>query len=184
MLYVHEKVAKLGGVYLGGQVSHVEVQEASTIYVSQDDKGKVKKTQPVGYDNAKVMIDITLEDTPSQTTIEQLTDMQRLFKTYGQTKAKLFAIVNEDCAARGITQVYFKSLTSKNVISESKRIAALELWAPKIAGIKVVKKKKTKKKSSKKKSSKSKSKKSRSKSPAKDTRSTASGRKAAKRAVR
>ncbi len=139
MLYVHEKVAKLGGILLGGQVSSVEIQESASIYVAQDDKGQVKKTQPVGYDNAKVMIDIILEDSPEETSLEQLTNMQRLFRANGQMQAKLFTIVNEDCAARDIFQVYFKSLSSKKVISESKRIVSLELWAPKAAKITVVK---------------------------------------------
>ena len=184
MLYVQEKVVKLGGVYLGGQVTSVEIQEAGSVYVAQDEKGRFKKSQPVGYENAKVMIDILLEDTKTATTLEQLTEMQRLFKPYGQDKPKLLPIVNEDCAVRGITKVYFKNLTSKKVISESKRIVSLELWAPNIAGIKV-KKKVSKKKTTKKKSTKkSKSKKSKSKSPAKDSRSTAKGKKAAKKAVK
>lgn len=137
MLYVQEKVVKLGGIYLEGQVTSVEVQEAGSVYVAQDEKGRYKKSQPVGYENAKVMIDILLEDTKTATTLEQLTEMQRLFKPYGQDKPKLLPIVNEDCAVRGITKVYFKNLTSKKVISESKRIASLELWAPDIAGIKL-----------------------------------------------
>ena len=123
MLYVQEKVVKLGGIYLEGQVTSVEVQEAGSVYVAQDEKGRYKKSQPVGYENAKVMIDILLEDTKTATTLEQLTEMQRLFKPYGQDKPKLLPIVNEDCAVRGITKVYFKNLTSKKVISESKRIA-------------------------------------------------------------
>ena len=139
MLYVHEKVAKLGDVYLGGQVSTVEVTEAASIYVAQDDKGKVKATQPVGYEQAKVTIDMILEDSPENTSVQQLIEMQRLFKEYGQTEAKLLPIVNEDCAARGISQVYFKTLTSKNVVSESKMIASLELIAPETVGIVVVK---------------------------------------------
>ena len=134
---MQEKVVKLGGIYLEGQVTSVEVQEAGSVYVAQDEKGRYKKSQPVGYENAKVMIDILLEDTKTATTLEQLTEMQRLFKPYGQDKPKLLPIVNEDCAVRGITKVYFKNLTSKKVISESKRIASLELWAPDIAGIKV-----------------------------------------------
>ena len=73
--------------------------------------------------------------------------------------------------------------TSKKVISESKRIASLELWAPDIAGIKV-KKKTTKKKTTKKSTKKSKSKKSKSKSPAKDSRNTSRGKKAARAAVK
>ena len=194
MLYVQEKVVKLGGIYLEGQVTSVEVQEAGSVYVAQDEKGRYKKSQPVGYENAKVMIDILLEDTKAATTLEQLTEMQRLFKPYGQDKPKLLPIVNEDCAVRGITKVYFKNLTSKKVISESKRIASLELWAPDIAGIRLqnimvlagikVKKKTTKKKTTKKSTKKSKSKKSKSKSPAKDSRNTSRGKKAARAAVK
>lgn len=183
MLYIQDKVAKLGGVILGGQVSSVEVQEAATIHMAQDDKGKVKKTQPVGYDNAKVMIDIILEDGPEGSTLDQLINMQRLFKAEGQEQAILFPIVNEDCAARGITEVYFKSFSSKKIISESKRIASLELWAPKIAGITVIKKTDDTAKETVT-AVKNKSKKSKAKSPAKDTRSTADGKKSARRIVR
>lgn len=38
MLYVQEKVVKLGGIYLEGQVTSVEVQEAGSVYVAQDEK--------------------------------------------------------------------------------------------------------------------------------------------------
>ncbi len=86
MLYVQEKVVKLGGIYLEGQVTSVEVQEAGSVYVAQDEKGRYKKSQPVGYENGKVMIDILLEATKSASTLEQLTEMQRLFKPYGQSK--------------------------------------------------------------------------------------------------
>ena len=139
MLYVQDKVLKLGGVYLGGQVTSVEVQEAGSVYVAQDEKGRYTKSQPVGYENAKVMVDILLEDTKTATTLEQLAEMQGLFKAYGQDKPNLMSIVNEDCAARGISSVYFKGFTSKKVISESKRIASLELWAPDTAEIQVKK---------------------------------------------
>jgi len=179
MLYVKDKVAKLGGVYIGGEVTSIEIQESASIYVAQDDKGKIKKTQPNGYENAKVMIDIVLEDMKGKSSLDQLKDIQRLFKQYKQMKAKLLKIVNEDCSNRGITAVYFKNLTTKKTISKSERIATLELWAPKVAGIKVKKVTSGKKKTSKK-TSKSKSKKAKSKSPAKDTRNTAKGKKAAK----
>lgn len=182
MLYVQEKVVKLGGVYLQGQVTSVEVQEAGSVYVAQDEKGRFKKSQPVGYENAKVMIDILLEDSKNMTTLEQLTGMQQLFKSHGQDKPKLLTIVNEDCAARGITKVYFKSLTSKKVVAESKRIASLELWAPDIVGIKL--KKKAAAKTARKTIKRNKSKKLKSKSPAKDSRDTTNGKKAAKKAVK
>ncbi len=146
MLYVRDKVAKLGNVMLGGEVTSVEITEAGSVYVAQDEKGRYKKSQPVGYENGKVNIDILLEDMSGYSTLAQLRDMQNLFKGNGQDKPKLLPIVNDDCAARGITQVYFKTLTSKKVISESKRIATLELWAPNIGTVKVIKKKKSTKK--------------------------------------
>ena len=141
MLYVRDKVAKLGNVILGGEVTSVEITEAGSVYVAQDEKGRYKKSQPVGYENGKVNIDILLEDMSGYSTLAQLRDMQNLFKGNGQDKPKLLPIVNDDCAARGITQVYFKTLTSKKVISESKRIATLELWAPNIGKVKKRKKK-------------------------------------------
>ncbi len=198
MLYIHEKVAKLGGILLGGQVSSVEIQESAAIYVAQDDKGQVKKTQPVGYDNAKVLIDIILEDSREATSLEQLATMQQLFKAGGQQQAKLITIVNEDCAACGIFQVYFKSLSSKKVISESKRIVSLELWSPNIAQITVIKTPASKK-SEEIEKAKTKGRnpgsknqpqegigsiKKLDKSPAKDTRNTAPGKKAANKAVK
>ena len=43
MLYVQEKVVKLGGIYLEGQVTSVEVQEAGSVYVAQDENGGTKE---------------------------------------------------------------------------------------------------------------------------------------------
>ena len=66
--------------------------------------------------------------------------LQRLFKPYGQKKAKILKIVNEDCSTRGISKVYFQSLSTQNVIAESGRTATLELLTPISAGIKTKKK--------------------------------------------
>lgn len=125
-----------------------------------------------------------------------------LFRAYGQGAPKLLQIVNEDCAVRGISEVYFKSFTSKKVISESKRIASLELWAPNTAEITVVKKdsgiksadregaagietakRKSQRRDAVNKNS-AKSIKLKSKSPAGDSRNTADGKKAAKKTLR
>lgn len=183
MLYVQDKVVKLGGVYLKGQVTSVEVQEAGSVYVAQDEKGRFKKSQPVGYENAKVLIDILLEDTETATALEQLIEIQSLFRTQGQDKPELINIVNEDCAARGISNIYFKSFTSKKVISESKRIASLELWAPDIVGIQV-RKKSVDKGAARKAAKESRNTRQKDKSPAKDSRDTSEGKKAVKMCMR
>lgn len=137
MLYLEDRVAKLGNVYIGGEVTSIEVEESANIYTEQDEQGRVRATQPSGYEQGKVMIDIILEDTPLSTALEQMEDIQQLFKSQNQENPELLPITNEDCAARGISQVYFKSLNTKKVISESKRIASLELLVPTFAGITV-----------------------------------------------
>lgn len=183
MLIVQEHIVKLGGVKLSGQCKSVDITESASIEEVQDDKGKKKAVQPTGYDAAKVVVEFILEDSGEKTQLEQLTEMQRLFKPYGQEKATLLKIYNEDCAARGISKVYFEKLSTKNTISESGRTATLELKAPQIAGIKLkdagtaaAGTKKTKKSGSKKKS-----KKKSSKSPANKKKSAKSGKSKAKK---
>ena len=106
--------------------------------------------------------------------------MQRLFKPYKQKKAKLLKVVNEDCAARGISKVYFEKLSTKNEIAESKRTATLELLAPTVAGIKLKPAKQAKAIQKKLKNAFGKSKKKKSKSPSAKKRSTTDAKKKAK----
>lgn len=174
MLYVTEKTAKLGGVYLPGQVVSIEIQSSANIYTQQNKKGKITKMQPSGYEQAKVTIEIVLEATSSKSVDAQLKSIQSLFRAHKQKNAKKMKIVNSQCKSSGISQVYFKGIISVQEISYSKMSVSLELWAPKIAGIKVKKKKSAKKTTKKKKT-----KKNLNKSPAKDTQSTADGKKKA-----
>lgn len=134
MLFIQDQLIKLGGVMLSGQVKSIDITQAATIEEIQDDKGKTKASQPTGYEAAKISVDFILEDS-DKSVLEQLADLQRLFKPYGQTAAQLLTVVNEDCAARGITEVYFKGLSTKNVISSSGRTATLELLTPVLAGV-------------------------------------------------
>jgi len=134
MLFIEDEIMKIGGVVLSGQVKSVEITQEAKIDEIEDDKGQTKASQPIGYGAAKVTVDFILED-GSKSTLEQIADMQRLFKDYGQTAARLLPVVNEDCSARGITEVYFKSLGTKSVTSSSGRTASLVLETPMIAAI-------------------------------------------------
>lgn len=140
MLVVQEKLVKLGGVKLSGQVKSIDISETATIENIEDDKGKTKANQPTGYEAAKITIEFILEDSQTMSQEEQIGAMQRLFKPYGQKKAKLLQITNEDCAVRGISKVYFERLATQNVIAESGRTATLELLAPVIGKIRLKKK--------------------------------------------
>ena len=171
MLLVQENTMKLGGVKLPGQVEKISVSETASIEDIQDDKGKTKANQPTGYEAAKVSVKIILEDSEKMTIAQQITTYQRLFKPYGQTKAKLLKLVGEDFSTRGISKVYFKQLTHDNTISQSGKTATLEFVAP--TGIKTKKKSPSGSNKSKKNNKNGKSKKNTGKSPTKNKRNTA-----------
>ena len=140
MLLVQDNLLKLGGVKISGQMKSIEISQTATIENIEDDKGKTKATQPTGYESAKITIEFILEASAHESEKEQIGKLQRLFKPYGQKKAKILKIVNEDCSARGISKVYFQSLNTMNVVSESGRTATLELLTPMTAGIRTKKK--------------------------------------------
>lgn len=181
MLLVQEHLIKLGGVKLSGQMKSIDISESATIENIEDDKGKTKASQPTGYEAAKISIEFILEDSQGMTQLEQISAMQRLFRPYKQKKAKLLKVVNEDCAARGISKVYFEKLGTKNVTAESKRTATLELLAPAIAGIKLKPAKQAKAIQKKIDKTFGKSRKKKSKSPSAKKRSTAAAKKKAKK---
>lgn len=182
MLFVEEHLIKLGGVKLSSLMKSIDISEVAKIEDIKDDKGKTKANQPTGYEAAKISIEFILEDSKTKSQLEQIAEMQRLFKPYGQKKAKLLKIYNEDCAARGISKVYFQKLQSKNVITDSGRTVTLELIAPTITGIKLTAKKQAASVvSTMKKALNSKSKKTKSKSPTNVKRSTTTAKAKAKR---
>ncbi len=181
MLYITDDIIKLKGVMLPGQVQSVNVQESANIHTAQDDTGAVNSAQPRGYEVSKVTVEVILEATDSKTVKQMIRSYQALFKKPKQTAAAKMTIVNADCAAHGITRVYFKSFETKNVISESKVTASLEFWSPNLVTVKVTKKSKKKKKTSKKKKKSKKTRKKKSKSAAKDKRGTSKAKKTAKK---
>lgn len=187
MLVVQEHNIKLGGIRLSGQMRSIDISEDATIEDIEDDKGKTKASQPTGYESAKISIEFVLESSRDKTALEQIKEMQRLFRPYGQEHAKLLNIVNEDCAARGISKVYFKKLETKANISESFRIATLELVDPTTAVIRTKKKKSGSSSSNSKKAEtkkNTKTKKDKSKSPSRRTRSTTKYKAKAKKLVK
>lgn len=181
MLLVQEHLIKLGGVKLSGQMKSIDISEEATIEDIEDDKGKTKANQPTGYEPAKISIEFIIEKSKKKSQLEQISVLQRLFKPYGQKKAKLLQVVNEDCAARGISKVYFQKLDTKNEISNSGRTAILELLAPVVAGIKLKPAKQAKKIRKKIKKAFKKSKKKKSKSPTNKKRATTDAKKKAKK---
>jgi hypothetical protein len=125
LIYIQDNVMKVAGISIPGQFKSIEISHAATIDEIEDESGK-KKKQPTGYEDAKIAIELILEETTEKSVTEQIEEIQKLFKSKDQTKAKVFKIVNSDTAARNIYKVYFKSLTHKNSLSISYASASLE----------------------------------------------------------
>lgn len=142
MLLVKDKMVKLGNIVIPGQVRSIDITEAAIIEDIEDDKGNVKATQPVGYEAAKVTVELILDEYRDKSAEEQIAELQKLFRPSEQKKAKLIKIVNSDCAARGISKVYFKSLSTQQLVEKTGRICSIELVSPAIGSITVKKKRK------------------------------------------
>lgn len=155
MLYIKNKTMKIGGKYIPCEVVSVKVDENAVIDDVEDEKGKTKKNQPVGYDPFKITVTVNFMKTSSHTVNECIEIAQRLFKTRNQSKPKLMRIVNSYVAARGITKAYFSGFsTTKDSVAEIVP-GTLEFTTQRTSKVLVQKKKKSRNTSSNDKSSKS-----------------------------
>lgn len=128
MIYNSDDHVKLGGVILPGLVKSIEVKESAKIDEQEVEGSAVKPKQAVGYEDAKITIELTLDDTPTQSKYEMLEVIRALFRAVGQSVPQPIPIICEDTVKHGIDKVLFKSFTHK---AESKRetiSASLELW--------------------------------------------------------
>ena len=187
MIYVDEKYLTIAGKKIPGQVQSVTITEEGKIEDKKNSKGKVTKAnQPTG--------SMYFEEDGSYTAKEQIQYIQRLFKTTKQKKQKKYRIVETQCAARGITEVYFNGFTTTEDVNQSWFTGTLSFVAPLIVSVSVVKTKAQKARekaaaqkkaaAAKKADAKKKTTKKTSKSPAKDTKNKTTAKKAAKKVVK
>lgn len=128
MIYVDESTVKVGGVILPGLFKSIEIKTPAMVE-EQDVEGKTAKPkQAVGYEDAKITLELTLEDGPTQTKLQKLAVIQNLFRKPGQTKPIVYDIVNEHTAARGVTKVIFKDLTTKEQNRKNEMSVMIEFW--------------------------------------------------------
>ena len=128
MIYVEDELIKLNGVVLPGLVKSIEVKESAKID-EQDVEGSASKPkQAVGYEDAKVNIELILDDTQSQTKYQRLAALRAVFRKPGQSVPQPIPIVSEDTAAHGVEKVLFKGLTHKAENKKGQLPVTLELW--------------------------------------------------------
>lgn len=113
MIYTDESTVKIDTIILPGLFKSIEIK-GDAIVDEQDVEGQSKKPkQATGYEDAKVNIELILEDGPLLTKIQKIEQIQQIFRLPGQEKPTVHEIINEHTAARGVKQVIFKNLTHK-----------------------------------------------------------------------
>lgn len=128
MIYVEDQIVKVNGVVLPGLVKSIEVKETAKID-EQDVKGSaVKPKQATGYEDAKINIELILDNTVGGTKYQRLEMLRAIFRKPGQSVPQPIPIVSEDTAAHGIDKVLFKNLSHKAENKKDQLSVTLEFW--------------------------------------------------------
>ena len=121
MIYTEDQIVKVNGVVLPGLVKSIEVKESAQIDEQEVEGSATKPKQATGYEDAKVNIELILDDTPTQTKYQRLETLRAIFRTPGQSVPKPLSIVSEDT-------VLFKGLTHKMENKKEQLTVSLEFW--------------------------------------------------------
>ncbi len=128
MIYNPDEHIKLGGIILPGLVKNIEVTTPSKIDEQEVEGSAVKPKQAVGYEDAKINIELILDDTPTQTKYELLAIIRHLFRAPGQSVPQPIPIICEDTMRHGVDKVLFKQLSHKYDSKKDQLSVSLELW--------------------------------------------------------
>ncbi|MCY9764698.1 transcriptional regulator, partial [Paenibacillus alvei] len=94
MIFVDESTVKVGGVVLPGLFKSLEIKEDATVEEQEVEGKAAKPKQATGYEDAKVTLELTLDDSPKQTKLQKLAMIQKLFRKPGQSRPIMHQIVN------------------------------------------------------------------------------------------
>lgn len=128
MIYTEDQLIKVNGVVLPGLVKSIEVKESAKIDEQEVEGSATKPKQATGYEDAKVNIELILDDTPTATKYQRLETVRALFRTPGQSVPQPISIVSEDTAKHGIDKVLFKGITHKSEVKKDQLTVSLEFW--------------------------------------------------------
>ena len=128
MIYVEDELIKLNGVVLPGLVKSIEVIETAKVDEQEVEGSATKPKQATGYEDAKVNIELIIDDTPSQTKYQRYATLRALFRSPGPSVPQPIPIISEDTAAHGVEKVIFKKLSHKGENKRGQLTATLELW--------------------------------------------------------
>ena len=128
MIYVEDQLVKVNGVVLPGLVKSIEVKESAKIDEQEVEGSATKPKQATGYEDAKITVELILDDTPTRTKYQALETVRAIFRKPGQTVPQPIPIVSEDTAKHGIDKVLFKGFSHKAEAKKEQIAVSLEFW--------------------------------------------------------
>lgn len=128
MIFVEDELVKLNGVVLPGLLKSIEIKESAKIDEQQVEGSATKPKQATGYEDAKINLELIIDDTPTQTKYQRLAVVRALFRSPGQTVPQPIPIVCEDTAAHGVEKVLFKGISHKAENKNGQLPVTLEFW--------------------------------------------------------
>ena len=128
MIYVEDQLVKVNGVVLPGLVKSIEVKESAKIDEQEVEGSATKPKQATGYEDAKITVELILDDTPTRTKYQALETVRAIFRKPGQTVPQPIPIVSEDTAKHGIDKVLFKGFSHKAEAKKEQITVSLEFW--------------------------------------------------------
>ena len=84
MIFVEDNTIKLNGVVLPGLVKSIEVKESAQIDEQEVEGSSAKPKQATGYEDAKINIELVVDDTDTQTKYQRLETLRAVFRKEGQ----------------------------------------------------------------------------------------------------
>ena len=84
MIFVEDNTIKLNGVVLPGLVKSIEVKESAQIDEQEVEGSSTKPKQATGYEDAKINIELVVDDTDTQTKYQRLETLRAVFRKEGQ----------------------------------------------------------------------------------------------------
>lgn len=85
MIYVEDQTIKLNGVVLPGLVKSIEVTESAKVDEQEVEGSATKPKQATGYEDAKVNIELIIDDTQSATKYQRYASLRSIFRKPGQS---------------------------------------------------------------------------------------------------
>lgn len=128
MIFVEDQIIKLNGVVLPGLVKSIEVTESAKVDEQEVEGSAAKPKQATGYEDAKVIIELIIDDTQCADKYQRFAVLRSIFRKPSQSVPQPIPIVSQDTAAHGVDKVIFKQLSHKGENKKGQLTASLELW--------------------------------------------------------